>query len=105
MPLDRIIAIELKRFETPEFQEPLRRAQNAMGRMMGVTGSTIGLARGTFLIIGIGTALYVLQPILLALTVVGFVPMWLASLASSRQVHRRWRQRNPHQLHRHHVVV
>ena len=37
--LDRIIAIDLKRFETPEFQDLLRRAMNAMGRMMGVTGS------------------------------------------------------------------
>src|ERR671923_292668 len=60
--LDRIIAIDLRRFETPDFQDLLRRAQNAMGRMMGVTGSTIGLARGIFLIIGIAAALYVLQP-------------------------------------------
>src|SRR5437762_4795593 len=37
--LDRIIAIDLKRFETPEFQDLLRRAMNAMGRMMGVTRS------------------------------------------------------------------
>jgi len=51
--LDRIIAIDLKRFETPEFQDLLRRAMNAMGRMMGVTGSAIGLARSLFLIIGV----------------------------------------------------
>src|SRR5437762_5461018 len=74
-----------------------------MGRMMGVTGSTIGLARGIFLIIGIGTALYVLQPILLALTVVGFVPMWLASLASSRQMYRWWRQMTPNERKRNYV--
>src|ERR1043166_4969040 len=79
--LDRIIAIDLKRFETPEFQDLLRRAQNAMGRMLGVTGSTLGIARGIFLVIGIAAALYVLSPILLGLTVLGFVPMWLASLA------------------------
>ncbi|MDQ2915138.1 MAG: hypothetical protein M3T56_18095, partial [Chloroflexota bacterium] len=63
--LDRIIAIDLKRFETPEFQDLLRRAMNAMGRMMGVTGSAIGLARSLFLIIGVAAALYILQPILL----------------------------------------
>ncbi len=45
--LDRIIAIDLKRFETPEFQDLLRRAQNAMGRMLGVTSATIGLARAS----------------------------------------------------------
>ena len=101
--LDRIIAIELKRFETPEFQDLLRRAQNAMGRMMGVTGSTIGLARGFFLIAGIATALYVLQPILLGLTVVGFIPMWLASVASSRQMYRWWRQMTPNERKRNYV--
>ena len=56
-----------------------------------VTGATIGLARSIFLIAGIAAALYVLQPVLLALAVIGFIPMWLASLASSRQMYRWWR--------------
>ncbi len=101
--LDRIIAIDLKRFETPDFQDLLRRAMNAMGRMMGVTGSTIGLVRGVLLVIGIAAALYVLQPILLALTLVGFVPMWLASLASSRQMYRFWRSMTPNERMRNYV--
>ncbi len=101
--LDRIIAIDLKRFETPDFQDLLRRAMNAMGRMMAVTGSTIGLIRGVLLIIGIAAALYVLQPILLALTVVGFIPMWIASLASSRQMYRFWRSMTPNERMRNYV--
>ena len=101
--LDRIIAIDLKRFETPEFQDLLRRAQNAMGRMLGVTGATIGLARGVFLIAGIAVALYVLQPVLLLLTIAGFIPMWLASLASSRQMYRWWRQMTPNERKRNYV--
>jgi len=101
--LDRVIAIDLKRFETPDFQDLLRRAMNAMGRMMGVTGSTIGLARGIFLIIGIAAALYVLQPILLVLTVIGFVPMWMASVASSRQMYRFWRSMTPNERKRSYV--
>ena len=101
--LDRIIAIDLKRFETPEFQDLLRRAQNAMGRMMGVTGSTIGLARSVLLIAGIAAALYVLQPILLVLAVIGFIPMWLASLASSRQMYRWWRSMTPNERMRNYV--
>jgi ATP-binding cassette subfamily B protein len=101
--LDRIIAIDLKRFETPEFQDLMRRAMNAMGRMMGVTGSTIGLARGIFLIIGIAAALYVLQPVLLALTVLGFVPMWIASVLSSRQTYRFWRSMTPNERKRNYV--
>jgi ATP-binding cassette subfamily B protein len=101
--LDRIIAIDLKRFETPDFQDLLRRAQNAMGRMLGVTGATIGLARSVFLIIGIAAALYVLQPILLLLTIIGFIPMWFASLASSRQMYRWWRSMTPNERMRNYV--
>jgi ATP-binding cassette subfamily B protein len=101
--LDRIIAVELRRFETPEFQDLLRRAQNAMFRMQGVVGSTIGIIRGVFLIVGIAAALYVLQPILLALTVVGFVPMWIASVASSRQMYRWWRSMTPNERKRNYV--
>jgi ATP-binding cassette subfamily B protein len=101
--LDRIIAVDLKRFETPEFQDLLRRAMNAMGRMIGVTGATIGLIRGVLLIIGIAAALYVLQPILLVLTVAGFIPMWIASLASSRQMYRFWRSMTPNERMRNYV--
>jgi ATP-binding cassette subfamily B protein len=101
--LDRIIAVELKRFETPEFQDLLRRAQNAMMRIQGVVGAAIGMARGVFLVVGIAAALYVLQPILLALTLVGFIPMWLASLASSRQMYRWWRSMTPNERKRNYV--
>jgi ATP-binding cassette subfamily B protein len=101
--LDRIIAIDLKRFETPEFQDLLRRAMNAMSRMIGVTSSAIGLARSVFLIVGVGAALYVLQPILLVLAIVGFVPMWLASAASSRQTYRFWRSMTPNERKRNYI--
>src|SRR3954471_19081072 len=101
--LDRIIAVELRRFETPEFQDLLRRAQNAMGRMQGVVGSAIGIARGLFLVAGIAAALYVLQPVLLGLTVVGFVPMWLAPLASRRQMYRGGRSSTPNERKRNYV--
>jgi ATP-binding cassette subfamily B protein len=101
--LDRIIGIDLKRFETPEFQDLLRRAMNAMGRMMGVTGSAIGLARSIFLIVGVAVALYVLQPILLVIAIVGFIPMWLASLASSRAMYRFWRSMTPNERKRGYV--
>jgi len=71
---------------------------------MGVTGSAIGLARSIFLIIGVAAALYVLQPILLVLAVVGFVPMWLASAASSRQTYHFWRSMTPNERMRSYVL-
>ena len=101
--LDRIIAIDLKRFETPEFQDLLRRAMNAMGRMFGVTDAALGLARSLFLIIGVAAALYLLQPILLVLALVGFVPMWLASAASSRQSYFFWKSMTPNERKRNYI--
>src|SRR5256886_15526989 len=101
--LDRIIAIDLKRFETPEFQDLLRRAMNAMGRMMGVTGAAIGLVRGVALIIGVAAALYVLQPVLPLIAVIGFVPMRLASTAASRTMYRLFRSTTPNERMRHYV--
>jgi ATP-binding cassette subfamily B protein len=101
--LDRIIAIDLKRFETPNFQDLLRRAVNAMGRMMGVTGAAISLARSVFLIIGVAAALYVLQPVLLLIAVLGFVPMWLASMAQSRTMYRFFRSMTPNERKRSYV--
>ena len=101
--LDRIIAIDLKRFETPEFQDLLRRAMNAMGRMMGVTGAAIGLVRGVALIVGVAAALYVLQPVLLLIAVIGFVPMWLASMATSRTMYKFFRSMTPNERQRSYV--
>ncbi|HKY51156.1 MAG TPA: ABC transporter ATP-binding protein [Candidatus Limnocylindria bacterium] len=101
--LDRIIAIDLRRFETPDFQDLLRRAMNAMGRMMGVTGAAISLARSIFLIAGVAAALYVLQPVLLLIAVLGFVPMWLASMAQSRTMYRFFRSMTPNERKRGYV--
>jgi ATP-binding cassette subfamily B protein len=101
--LDRIIGIDLKRFETPEFQDLLRRAMNATFRMMGVTGAAIGLVRGVALIVGVAAALYVLQPVLLLIAVIGFVPMWLASMATSRTMYRFFRSMTPNERMRNYV--
>jgi ATP-binding cassette subfamily B protein len=101
--LDRIIAIDLKRFETPDFQDLLRRAMNAMGRMMGVTGAAISLARSIFIIAGVAAALYVLQPVLLLIAVIGFVPMWLASMATSRTMYKFFRSMTPNERKRSYV--
>jgi ATP-binding cassette subfamily B protein len=101
--LDRIIAVDLKQFETPEFQDLSRRAQNAIFRIFGVTGSVIGLARNLFLLVGIAAALYILQPILLVLALVGFVPMWLASAASSRQTYQFFKSMTPNERKRSYI--
>jgi len=101
--LDRIIAVDLKRFETPEFQDLLRRAMNATNRMLGVAQTAIAIARSLFLIVGIAVALYLLQPVLLVIALVGFVPMSLASAASSRYTYQFWRSMTPNERRRSYI--
>src|SRR2546428_8978967 len=76
---------------------------NGMGRMMGVTGAAIVLVRGVALIIGLAAALSGLQPVLLLIAVIGFVPMWLASMPTSRTMYRFFRSMTPNERKRNYV--
>jgi len=101
--LDRIIAVDLKRFETPEFQDLMRRAINATSRMLGVAQTAITIARGLFLIAGIAAALYLLQPVLLVIAIVGLVPISIASAAGSRQSYKFSKSMTPNERRRAYV--
>jgi len=79
--------VDMAQFDTPEFQDRLSRAQAAMGRLFQVTFSTIGLVRNVATILGVAVALFLLEPLLLIVIVVGFVPTWITSMAISRRVH------------------
>ena len=79
--------VDMAQFETPEFQDRLSRAQQAMGRLFQVTFSTVGLVRNLATIAGVAVALFLLEPLLLAVILVGFVPTWVTSMAISRRVH------------------
>lgn len=100
----RIGAVDLSRFETPEFQDLLRRAHNAMYRMPPLVRAAVGFLRSLLLVSGIAVALYVLQPLLLALTLAGFIPIWLASLAGSHQMYGWWRSMTTNERKRHYVL-
>ena len=79
--------VDMAQFDTPEFQDRLTRAQQAMGRLFQVTFSTIGLVRNLATILGVAVALFLLEPLLLIVIVIGFVPTWITSMAISRRVH------------------
>ena len=87
-----VSAIEMARFDTPDFQDRLRRAQGGMGRVMGVTWSIIGLARSIFLIVGVAIALLLLAPVLVLIAIGGFIPLWIAQTATSRAMYTFWRE-------------
>ena len=97
-------AVEMKLFETPDFQDRMSRAQTAMGRMFLVTMSMIGVIRSVSLIVGVGVALYILQPLLLLVALLGFVPMWIARTATSRTIWRFFREMTPEDRKRGYVM-
>jgi len=79
--------VDMAQFDTPEFQDRLARAQQAMGRLFQVTFSVIGLVRNLATIVGVAVALFLLEPLLIVVMVIGFVPTWITSMAISRKVH------------------
>ncbi|HET8569240.1 MAG TPA: ABC transporter ATP-binding protein [Candidatus Limnocylindria bacterium] len=96
--------IEMKDFDTPEFQDRLRRAQSGMNRLLGVTWSVIGLARSIFVIAGVAIALVFLQPVLVLIAVLGFLPTWLSATAMSRAMHRFWSEQTANDRRRGYVM-
>jgi ATP-binding cassette subfamily B protein len=99
-----VSAIEMARFDTPDFQDRLRRAQGGMGRVMGVTWSVIGLARSVFLIVGVAVALLLLEPILVLIAIGGFVPLWIAQTATSRAMYTFWREQTANERKRGYIT-
>lgn len=89
--LDRLAAVELMRFETPAFQDLLRRAQNALFPMQAVSRAAVNLASGVLLVTGIAIALAALQPVLLFLSGLSVIPVAVAASAGSRLVYQWWR--------------
>jgi ATP-binding cassette, subfamily B, bacterial len=86
--IDVTISVDLLAFEEPEFHDRLRRAQ-AQGtfRAMQTVNGLLGLVGAAVGGIGIVGALAGLQPLLVPLVLLGYVPLWIASSLNSRDVY------------------
>jgi ATP-binding cassette, subfamily B, bacterial len=90
--LDRVLdvatRVELIAYESPEFHDRLRRAQ-AQGqfRSMQTVQGLLGLVGGAVAAIGIVGALATLQPLLVPLVLLGYVPLWIAAARNSRDLY------------------
>jgi len=83
--IDVAASVELLAFENPEFHDRLRRAQaQGMFRAMQTVTGLLGLVGAAVAGIGIVAALAGLQPLLVPLVLVGYVPLWIASSRNSR---------------------
>ncbi len=86
--IEAATSVDLLDYERPGFHNALQRAQVAatvrpVQMVNGLTGM-VGTITG---IVGISLALLVIQPFIVVLLALGFVPVWLASRRASRALH------------------
>ncbi|HZR94744.1 MAG TPA: ABC transporter ATP-binding protein [Gaiellaceae bacterium] len=87
--LDRVIDVaqdvDLLAFEQPEFYDRLRRAQaQGMFRALQTVNGMLGLVGAAVAAVGIVAALAGLQPLLVPIVLLGYVPLWVASSRNTR---------------------
>lgn len=98
-------AIGLEDFDTPEFHDRMQRAQQtAMVRPLQVTTAVLTLSRSLLGLIGVAGALLILSPLLLAISLLGFLPLWLATTRISRAVYEFMLEMTPNDRKRGYVL-
>ncbi len=87
--LDVSTKIDLIAYESPDFYDRLRRA-NMQGqfRSLQTVQSLLGLVGATIAAVGIVVALTSMQPWLLPIVTLGYVPVWLVSRKNTRDTYR-----------------
>jgi ATP-binding cassette subfamily B protein len=81
--------VDLLDYERTEFHNALQRAQlAATTRPIQMVNGLTAIVGTIFGIVGIGIALILIQPAIVVLLALGFVPVWLASRRASRSLHR-----------------
>jgi ATP-binding cassette, subfamily B, bacterial len=81
-------AVELDSFENPRFYDQLQRARiSGMSRPIEMVTSLVTLTTGITTSIGIGFALFVIEPLLVVLVAVAGIPLMLATLYNSGQAY------------------
>jgi ATP-binding cassette subfamily B protein len=87
--LDVATRVDLLAFEEPEFYDRLRRAQmQGQFRALQTVQGVLGLVAGATAAVGLVAALTVIQPVLLPLVLVGYVPLWIVSSRNTRDLYR-----------------
>jgi ATP-binding cassette subfamily B protein len=106
--LDRVLdvstRIDLLAFESPEFYDRLQRAR-AQGqfRSMQTVNGLLGILGSSITAVTIVIALAALQPLLLPLVIVGYVPLWIVASLNSRDLYRFVRGMTPNERQRNYL--
>ncbi|CAB4580304.1 MAG: ATP-binding cassette domain-containing protein [Actinobacteria bacterium] len=80
---------ELIEFESPAFHDRIERASvNAMIRPVQMVGGTMGLLSATLSLVAIAVTIGAVTPLLLPIMLIGYAPLWLLAVKTSRLEHR-----------------
>jgi ATP-binding cassette subfamily B protein len=103
--LDVAARVDLIAFEEPTFYDRLQRAQmNAMSRPMQVVQSIVSLISGLLGTVGIGIALFTLEPWLLPVIVLAYIPVVIANRLNNRMMFRWARRMTPLERQRSYIA-
>jgi ATP-binding cassette subfamily B protein len=83
--LDGATAVDLAAFDDPAFHNRLERARIARGQPMNLVFGISGLAKAAIGVVGVTIALVAIEPVLIPMIAVVFLPAWL--VASRRGEH------------------
>jgi ATP-binding cassette subfamily B protein len=104
--LDVATRIDLLAFESPSFYDRLIRAMTqGQFRSIQTVNGLVGLIGSLVAAVGIVIALSTLQPLLLPLVVLGFVPLWFVSARNSRDLYKFTRAMTPNDREREYLRV
>jgi ATP-binding cassette, subfamily B, bacterial len=102
--LDVSTRIDLLAFESPDFYDRLQRARaQGMFRSLQTVNGLVGLVGAAVAAAGIVLALAALQPLLLPLVLIGYVPLWFVSTLNSRDLYRFMHGMTPNERQRHYL--
>ena len=102
--IDVSTQVDLLAFESPDFYDRLQRARaQGMFRSMQTVNGLLGLVGSIVAAAGIVIALAALQPLLLPLVLVGYVPLWFVSTLNSRDLYRFMHGMTPNERQRHYL--
>lgn len=102
--IDVAMAVDLEAFERPGFHDRLQRAQVAAGgRPLNLVTGAAGLVGSVIGVLGLMVALATLAPLLIPLVVLGYVPVWLASMRNSQSSYRWGWRHTPEDRLRHYL--
>src|SRR5919202_3448262 len=102
--LDVAAAVRLEAFEAPDFHNRLQRVRNAGHQSMNLVFGLSGLAGAALGVGGVVVALIALQPILIPLLVLVFLPAWLVASRRSEAFYRFFWRMTPRDRERMYVA-